>query len=76
MLVFNKLDALEKSHWPLHLSDMFEVKDAFSEGTRRVERVFVSAQTGDGLPLLRQLLSSHAAKMTLQDTRESHEVVA
>ena len=61
ILVFNKLDVLEKSRWPLQLSDMFEVKDAFSDSARRVERVFVSAQTGDGLPALRQLLLQHAA---------------
>ena len=61
ILVFNKLDVLEKSRWPLQLSDMFEIKDAFSDSARRVERVFVSAQTGDGLPALRQLLLQHAA---------------
>ncbi|MES2944288.1 MAG: GTPase, partial [Pseudomonadota bacterium] len=76
ILVFNKLDALEKARWPLQLSDMFEVKDAFSESVRRVERVFVSAQTGDGLPLLRQLLSSHASANPLGDTPELPEVVA
>ncbi len=61
VLVFNKLDALEKSRWPLHLSDMFEIKDAFSDSVKRVERVFVSAQAGDGIPDLRRLLLAHAA---------------
>ncbi len=75
ILVFNKLDAIEKSRWPLQLSDMFEVKDAFSESVRRVERVFVSAQTGDGLPLLRQLLSSRATAVALDDTPGSPEDV-
>jgi GTP-binding protein HflX len=75
ILVFNKLDALENSRWPLHLSDTYEVKDAFSQVTRRVQRVFVSAQTGEGLPQLRQLLSSHAASTSAQDTPEVHEVV-
>ncbi len=80
ILVFNKLDALEKSQWPLHLTDMFEVKDAFSDSTRRVERVFVSAQTADGLPQLRQLLLSHAQAMpinapNLPDSREFYEAV-
>ena len=75
ILIFNKLDALEKSRWPLHLSDMFEVKDAFSEATRRVKRVFVSSQTGDGLPQLRQLLSGHAANGQALDTPETSEVV-
>ncbi len=75
ILVFNKLDALEKSRWPLHLSDMFEVKDAFSDSVTRVERVFVSAQTGDGLPALRQLLAQHAAGGLVVDIPRGPEVV-
>jgi GTP-binding protein HflX len=73
ILVFNKLDALEKSRWPLNLSDMFEVKDAFSEGTRRVDRVFTSAQTGEGLSGLRQLLASYAASDQVHDSPDTHE---
>ena len=61
ILVFNKLDALEKSRWPLQLSDMFEIREAFSDSTKRVERVFVSAQTGEGLPELRRILSARVA---------------
>ena len=76
VLVFNKLDALEKSQWPLQLSDMFEVKDAFSDSVKRVERVFVSAQTGDGLPDLRRLLQSHAAINDALGTRASFEQTA
>jgi GTP-binding protein HflX len=76
VLVFNKLDALEKSRWPLHLSDTFEVKDAFSESAKRVERVFVSARTGEGLPLLRQLLSTHAMAIQVEDIPPAPEVVA
>ena len=68
ILVFNKLDCLEKSRWPLNLSDMFEVKDAFSDSVTRVERVFTSAQTGYGLPLLRELLVQHAAALPTEDT--------
>lgn len=75
ILVFNKLDALEKSRWPLQLSDMFEIKDAFSDSVRRVERAFVSAQTGDGLPGLRQLLVQHAAVGLAGDTPPTFEVV-
>lgn len=78
ILVFNKLDALEKSRRPLQLSDMFEVKDAFSEASRRVQRVFASAQTGEGLPELRQLLASHVARVQVSDslhTPETFEVV-
>ena len=75
ILVFNKLDALEKSRWPLQLSDMFEVKDAFSDSVKRVERVFVSAQAGDGLPALRQLLMRHAGAHSVEDTPQTSEVV-
>ena len=75
VLVFNKLDALEKSHWPLHLSDMFEIKDAFSDSVRRVERVFVSAKTSHGLPELRQILSAHATAKPAEDTPLASEVV-
>ncbi len=75
ILVFNKLDAIEKSRWPLQLQDMFEVKDAFSDSATRVERVFVSAQTGDGLPLLRQLLVQHATAGLADDTPQTSEVV-
>lgn len=78
ILVFNKLDALEKSRWPLQLIDRFEVKDAFSEASRRVHRVFASAQTGEGLPELRQLLASHVARVQVSDslhTPETFEVV-
>lgn len=67
ILVFNKLDGLEKSRWPLHLHDTFEIKDAFSESMRRVDRVFVSARDGDGLPALRQLLSERAKAEAMPD---------
>lgn len=75
ILVFNKLDALEKSRWPLHLIDMFEIKDAFSESVRRVQRVFVSAQTGDNMPQLRRSLAEYTAADMLVDTPESYEDV-
>jgi len=75
ILVFNKLDALEKSRWPLQLSDSFEVKDAFSDTGRRVERVFVSAQTGEGLPLLREMLARYAAQPPVEDSPQIDEAV-
>jgi len=61
LLVFNKLDALEKSRWPLHLSDMFEVSGV------RVPRLFVSARTGEGLPTLRRQLASRVASQAGTD---------
>lgn len=74
ILVFNKLDALEKSRLPLHLSDTFEIRDAFSESVRHVERVFVSARSGEGVPLLRQLLAVHVAAGSPDDSRAAPEV--
>ena len=51
LLVFNKLDALEKEQEPLQLEDMYEI-----EG-QNVPRLFVSAKSGKGLPALRQYLA-------------------
>ncbi|WP_341913556.1 GTPase HflX [Polaromonas sp. YR568] len=76
ILVFNKLDALEKARRPLQLSDSFEVKDAFSDTGRRVDRVFVSAQTGEGLSLLRELLARHALQAPVEDSPPINEAVA
>jgi GTP-binding protein HflX len=50
LLVFNKTDALEASLRPRHRVDSFEL-----EGSQ-IPRVFVSSQTGDGLPDLRREL--------------------
>jgi GTPase len=55
VLVFNKLDALEKERWPLHMRDMYEL-DGISHA-----RVFVSARDGLGLPALRALLAERAS---------------
>ncbi|MEO8014895.1 GTPase HflX [Polaromonas sp.] len=63
ILVFNKLDAIEKSSWPLHLQDRFELRDAFEGASRSVERVFVSAKTGEGLNLLRELLAIQGSRI-------------
>lgn len=49
VLVFNKLDALDADHRPL--------QDSFDLNGVATPRVFLSAQSGDGLPLLRQLLA-------------------
>ncbi len=60
VLVFNKLDALEKSQWPLHLQDSFDL-----DGTA-VPRLFVSARDGRGLDGLRQQLARIVAAGALQ----------
>lgn len=62
LLVFNKLDALEISQLPLQLSDMYEIDGV------DVPRIFVSAQTGAGLPQLR----AHLAK-TVQEAMATWE---
>ena len=76
ILVFNKLDAIEKNSLPLHLQDMFELRDAFEGSSRSVERVFVSAQTGEGLPLLRALLANYAANPPAEEIPQTAEDLA
>lgn len=62
ILVFNKLDAIEKPNLPLYLQDQFELRDAFEGSFRTVKRVFLSAKTGEGLNLLRELLAVEAGR--------------
>ncbi|WP_204731467.1 GTPase HflX [Hydrogenophaga laconesensis] len=53
LLLFNKLDAMEPANAPHVLVDAMELDG------QSVPRIFVSAQTGEGLPELRALLASH-----------------
>ena len=76
LLVFNKLDTIEKINLPLHLHDMFALKNAFDGATRSVERVFVSAQTGEGIGVLRQLLAAQAAMPAPHEISGTFEHVA
>jgi GTP-binding protein HflX len=76
LLVFNKLDALDNARWPLHMVDMFEVNDPDSESARSLQRVFVSAQSGQGLPVLRQLLADLAGSSLGEDSPFTPEAVA
>jgi GTP-binding protein HflX len=55
LLVFNKLDALPAERQPVTMQDTFDV-----EGVQ-VPRVFVSARSGAGLPMLRAELARLAA---------------
>jgi len=71
ILVFNKLDAIEKSSMPLHLKDKFELRDAFEGASRSVERVFLSAKTGEGLSLLRELLSIQCPQVLAGDSPQT-----
>jgi GTP-binding protein HflX len=54
LLVFNKLDTLDAAQRPLALQDEIEV-----DGLRHT-RIFASAHTGEGLPLLRAELARRA----------------
>ena len=54
VLVFNKIDALPDDRLPRQVRDWYEL-----EG-RPVERVFVSARSGRGLDVLRQILAERA----------------
>ena len=55
-LVFNKIDNLTAERRPLVFQDQYEVDG------QALTRIFVSAQTGEGLPLLRQLLAEEVMK--------------
>lgn len=50
VLIFNKLDQIDPALRPAALQDIYDLAGVATP------RVFLSAQTGDGLPLLRQLL--------------------
>ena len=65
VLVFNKLDALEKDRWPLQMSDMYDLDGV------ETPRVFVSAHDGTGLPALRQLLQTLAVKALTQNQNQT-----
>lgn len=71
ILVFNKLDAIEKDNLPLHLHDQFDLRGAFEGSSRSVERVFVSAKTGEGLSLLRELLATQAGREQAMDSPQA-----
>ena len=60
VLVFNKLDAIEPQSRPRRRVDVTELPEPDGSGVRQLERVFVSAHTGEGLAQLRQLLLRHA----------------
>ena len=66
LLVFNKLDAMTKNR-PIQLCDMFALKEPFEDSTRAVERVFVSAANGEGLPDLRRVLARRVAAQSAED---------
>ena len=58
VLVFNKLDQLEDTQRPRVLRDTIEMAAGV-----RVPRVFISAQSGEGMPELRAILAEAVAAM-------------
>jgi len=56
VLIYNKLDQLEATQRPRELRDLLEL-----DGSLRVPRVFISAQTGEGMSALRAILSEAVA---------------
>lgn len=64
LLIFNKLDALDDAHRPLAAQDFMEIDG------RSLGRVFVSAQSGEGLQLLRAELARLA--LASRDARGGH----
>ena len=50
-LIFNKIDNIPQERQPLEMFDLYEI-----EGTP-LKRIFVSAQSGQGVPMLRQMLA-------------------
>lgn len=52
LLVFNKTDALDTDHQPIHLEDTFEIDGV------QTSRIFVSARSLQGLDVLRKRISA------------------
>ena len=65
LMVFNKLDAIPPERRPIQMQD-----HALVDG-RTIERVFVSAQSGEGLPLLRQALARRALPASFENWAQS-----
>lgn len=66
LLIFNKLDALTADQLPLQTQDMYDL-----EGVQ-TPRIFLSARTGDGLPLLRQALASRVSGGICPESDDAH----
>ena len=65
-LIFNKIDNLSEDRQPLILQDQYEVDGV------ALERIFLSAQTGQGLSTLRQMLAEEVLK-TLPEGKPQHD---
>ena len=65
-LIFNKIDNLPEERKPIIFQDQYEVDGV------ALERIFLSAQTGQGLSALRQMLAEEVLK-TLPEGKPQHD---
>jgi GTP-binding protein HflX len=66
VLIFNKLDAMQPDNLPLQLEDSFELDGV------QTPRIFLSAQTGEGIAALRQQLATLARSEPVVDDVEDY----
>jgi GTPase len=66
ILVFNKMDQLEETQRPRALNDTWETLS-----TGQMQRVFVSARSGEGISKLREMLIDTVARRGLMNTSDS-----
>ena len=66
VLIFNKLDAMLPENLPLQLEDRFELDG------KQTPRIFLSAQTGEGIAALRQHLATLARSEPVVDDAEDY----
>ena len=60
-MVFNKIDNIPEDRQPLVLHDFYEVDGV------PLPRIFLSAQSGQGVALLRQMLAEQVVKISAED---------
>lgn len=64
-LIFNKVDNIPPERQPLEMFDLYEVDGV------PLKRLFVSAQSGQGVPMLRQMLAEEVLRTVLIPDPES-----
>ena len=64
-LIFNKIDNIPPERQPLEMSDLYEVDGLL------LKRLFVSAQSGQGVPILRQMLAEEVLRTVSNPKPES-----
>ena len=64
-LIFNKIDSIPPERQPIEMFDLYEVDGA------PLKRLFVSAQSGQGVPMLRQMLAEEVLRTVSNPERES-----